>query len=342
MAFGLLGVRLLLAAMFAVAAAGKLRDLLGFRKTLAAFGVPTSAVAVAAVLTPVVELAVAALLVSASSAWWGAAAGLALLAMFTSAAAANLAWGRRPDCACFGTASSEPLGSVTLVRNVAWSACAALLVGAGPGANLSGMAAQWGATPAEERFLSLSAVVLLAALVALDRYASRLRVSNAALASRVETLERRLGSASPTSIGGPAGLPRGTVAPPFDLPLLEGDRASLDTLRKAGQPVLLVFLDAYCAACAQLWPDIERWQQQYAGVLTVAVICGGPPQAVEMKLIGTAVTNVLLRSDSAVPEMYSQSLTPSAVMVSPDGRIDSEAVAGVPAIRDLVAQRIGA
>jgi hypothetical protein len=67
------------------------------------------------------------------------------------------------------------------------------------------------------------------------------------------------------------------------------------------------------------------------------VVCGGPSQLVEMKLLGIAVTNVLLAGDAKLIDSYSLSLTPSAVIVGADGRIDSEGAVGVPAIRSLVA-----
>src|SRR5580658_5431036 len=84
MAFGLLGGRLLLAAIFVAAGAGKLRARVGFRKTLAAFGVPAAAVGSVAILIAPVEFAVATLLLPAVSARWGAAASLVLLAAFTA------------------------------------------------------------------------------------------------------------------------------------------------------------------------------------------------------------------------------------------------------------------
>lgn len=55
----LLGARLLLAAVFATAAAGKLLDIPGSRKALADFGVAQRVAAVAGVLLPLAELAVA-------------------------------------------------------------------------------------------------------------------------------------------------------------------------------------------------------------------------------------------------------------------------------------------
>jgi uncharacterized membrane protein YphA (DoxX/SURF4 family) len=339
MALGLLGVRLLLAAVFAAAGAGKLGDRPGFRKTLAAFGAPGWSVGPAAALIPLLELAAALLLVPAASARWGALAGAALLAAFTASVAATLAKGRTPECSCFGTLASEPIGAHTIARNLALLACALLLVMAGPGAGLGEIAVRWDAASADERFLALTSLALLAALVVVNRQASHLRSATTRLSSRVGALEGQLRMAGTASAHGAVGLPPGTPAPPFDLPRLEGDRVSIDTLTRAGRPILLVFSDAHCSACGQLWRDVGRWQKEYADTLTIAVICGGPAPVIEMKVFGTGATNVLLRGDEKLGEAYNMTPTPSAVLVSADGRIDSAAVVGVAAIRELVAQR---
>ena len=341
MTFGLLGARLLLAVVFVAAGVGKLRDRRGFQKTLVAFGAPAWSAGVAASLIPIVELIVAVLLVAATTAWWGGLASVVLLVAFTGAAAANLAQGRTPNCACFGAAASEPIGPATFARNGVLLAAALLVVGAGPGSSVGATVAQWAAASADVRFLALTALALLTLLVVMDSYASQLRAQSTGFSTRVDTLQQQLRTSSQSVNHEAGGLPDGTPAPPFDLPRLEGDRASLESLTQAGLPVLLIFSSAYCPSCAQLWPDIARWQRTHGGDLTIGVICTGPPHAVEMKLIGTAVANVLLADPVKVAESYQLSLTPSAVMVRPDGRIDGTAVAGVPAIRAMLSQRLG-
>lgn len=66
---------------------------------------------------PLAGLAVAASLILASTAFWGALGTLALLLLFVVGIAANLARGRRPDCRCFGQLHSAPAGWSTLARN---------------------------------------------------------------------------------------------------------------------------------------------------------------------------------------------------------------------------------
>ena len=113
----ILASRLLLAAVFVVAAFGKLADRDGTGKTMVAFGMPAPAAPALAVLLPIAELAVAVLLLPAASALAGALGALTLLLVFSVAIAANLARGRTPDCHCFGQVHSEPVGARTLARN---------------------------------------------------------------------------------------------------------------------------------------------------------------------------------------------------------------------------------
>jgi uncharacterized membrane protein YphA (DoxX/SURF4 family)/peroxiredoxin len=328
MSIALLGARLLLGVVFLVAAVGKLRDRAGFRRSVVAFGFPAAMADAASILIPIVEIVVAILIIRAPSAWLGAIASLVLLATFTVAIAINLARGRTPECSCFGSASSEPIGPATLVRNIVLAALALLVVMAGEGTSLSGLPSWWAAASDDERSLAMTTGLLLVAVVGMNAYASRLRRANADLVLRLPPAEE------------PVGLPVGTQAPSFDLVQQDAGRGSLESLRKPGVPILLIFTDALCPVCAGLWPDISQWQQEQAKKLTVAAVCSGSEQYLEAKLMFVTVTNVLIDEGSQVHDAYAMTRNPSAVIVTPDGRIDSPGVVGVPAIRDLVTQRL--
>jgi hypothetical protein len=285
------GARVLLALVFSVAAVGKVRDRLGFLRTIADLGVPRALVGPASLATPLAELAVAALLVVPRFADRGALAALALLGTFTLIAVLAMSRGRTSTCACFGGFAPEPIGPVTVVRNAALMAMALLVL--------------------DERFVPLATVVFVAAVAALVWHSSRLHQSHARLATRVQELEARLKNqpAPPEPV---RGLDVGAPAPPFELPRLEGDRATLGGLLKHGRPLLLIFSDAFCPACGQLWPDIARWQREQAGRVNIAVICGGPDQMIELKLMGAQVSNVLLRGSSTVHDAYQLTTNPGS------------------------------
>src|SRR4028118_1258148 len=126
MEIALLIGRLLLALVFLVAGLAKLADRAGSRQGLVDFGVPKSLAGPLGILLPLAELALAAALIPASTAWWGALGALALLLLFVAGIGANLARGRKPDCHCFGQLHSSPAGWSTLLRNGMLAAVAGL------------------------------------------------------------------------------------------------------------------------------------------------------------------------------------------------------------------------
>jgi uncharacterized membrane protein YphA (DoxX/SURF4 family) len=67
----LLIARLVLAGVFTLAGVAKLWDLKGSRKAIIDFGVPSAIAAPLGLVLPLAELAVAATLLPASTAWWG-------------------------------------------------------------------------------------------------------------------------------------------------------------------------------------------------------------------------------------------------------------------------------
>jgi len=127
----LLVARVLLAAVFFLAAVAKLADRKGARRAALEFGVPAAVATPFAFLLPLAELAVAGALLPGASARWGALGALALLLVFVAAIALNLARGRKPDCRCFGQLSSSPVGWTTLVRNGVLAGAAAFIVSQG-------------------------------------------------------------------------------------------------------------------------------------------------------------------------------------------------------------------
>src|SRR5687767_6210075 len=127
----LLIARLVLGAVFALAGVAKLSDLKGSRRAIIDFGVPAAIAAPLGLLLPLAELSVAATLLAASTAWWGALGALALLSVFVVGITYNLARGRKPECHCFGQLHSAPAGWKTLARNGVLVAVAGFVLWAG-------------------------------------------------------------------------------------------------------------------------------------------------------------------------------------------------------------------
>jgi membrane associated rhomboid family serine protease len=162
----LLLARLLLALLFATSGVAKLADREGSRRAIAAFGVPSALAAPLRLLLPLGELAVAAFLLPASTAWWGALGALVLFSVFVVDISINLARGRKPDCHCFGQLHSAPAGWKTLVRNGALAAVAGFVLWKGYDGGAGPSALSWLGALSTAQLLGLLGGVLVLALLA--------------------------------------------------------------------------------------------------------------------------------------------------------------------------------
>jgi len=323
--------QLVLAAVFVVSAVAKLVDRAGSRRALVDFGLPDALAGPASGLLPVAELAVAVALVAAP--WWGALGALGLLGAFTLAIGVNLALGRRPDCHCFGRLSSAPVGWQTVARNVALMGVAALVLSLEGGGGTGLGALVRAASPAARGAL-VAALVAAPVVGVLGWIVMLLWRQQGRLLLRVEALEH----ARPAAAGVSAiGLPMGAPAPEFRVKALAGDDRTLASLLDGSRPVLLAFTDPKCGPCTALLPRIAQWQREHAEHLRVVLASRGSVRDNEAKIARHGLADVLLQSDFDVAERYQVPGTPSAVLVTADGRIGSPVASGEPAIAELVA-----
>jgi peroxiredoxin len=324
----LLVVRSLLAAVFAVAGAAKLADLQGSRRAAAGFGVAPALVTPVGTLLPLVELTVAALLLPARTAAWGAIGAAALLAAFSAAIGRSIARGEAPDCHCFGQLHSEPAGWPTLGRNLALAAAAVFVVGAGwndPGTSaVAWLGRLHGAAIGTAAVGGIAAVAALACAYLLG--------VTRRLTLRLDRLERD----EPVH-----GLARGAAAPTFVLRDLAGEKHKLKELLAPGKPVLLVFVEPSCGPCAALLPEVGRWQLLHTESLTVVLVSLGKPEEIREKVDPFAQGLLLRDARRKAYRAYDAGGTPSAVLLTPEGRIDSATVGGARQIHGLVEERFG-
>jgi peroxiredoxin len=332
---------LLLAFVLFVAALTKLADRKGSREALVGFGVPSFLAGPLGFLLPLIELAAAAALIPAGTAWWGAVGALALLLLFIAGIGTNLALGRKPNCHCFGQLHSAPAGWKTLTRNGVLAVVAGFVVwqgydGAGPSV------VSW-----LGKLSAAQSVALVAGLVVLGLFAVQwwllihLLRQNGRLLVRLEALEANLvagGAAAPSQNGTqPApGLPVGSTAPTFKLQGLYGETLTLESLRASDKPVMLLFTDPNCGPCTALLPEIRRWQKEHAEELTISLISRGSVEQNRAKCTEHGLGGVLLQKEWEVAHVYEAHGTPSAVLVGPDGKIASPVAQGSDDIRALV------
>ena len=294
-----------------MAGVAKLADRAGSRQAVVDFGVPAALAAPLGILLPLAELAVAAALVPATTAWWGAVGALVLLLLFAVAIGASLVRGRKPNCHCFGQLHSAPAGWSTLARNAVLAALAAFVVWQGREGNVDPSAVGWVGALAAVQVLGVFAAGLVVGLLAAQWWNEAQQM---------------------------AGLPVGTPAPSFNLPDLEGERVTLDSLRSSGKPVLLLFTEPGCEYCRELLPEVGRWQDKLADELTIALISCDDPKENRAMSNEHGLSRVLLEDDWEVSEVYRVTGTPSAVLVEPDGTIGSFLAESAEDIEALVSQ----
>jgi peroxiredoxin len=345
----LLIARVLLALIFATASVAKLGDREGSRRAIVDFGLPSALATSLGLLLPLAELAVAATLLPASTAWWGALGALALLSLFLVGIGINLARGRKPDCHCFGQLHSAPAGWKTLARNGALAAVAVFVLWAGYEGGAGPSALAWlGALSTAQLLGLLGGVLVLALLAGQWGFLVHLLRQNGRLLVRLEAVEATLaegGSVATSQNGTPThqaeGLPVGSAAPEFSLSGLHGETLTLDALRSSGKPVMALFTDPDCGPCNAMLPDVGRWQEEHTQKLTFALVSRGEVEENKTKAQEHGLRNVLLQKDWEVSEAYEVRGTPSAVLISPDGKVASPVSGGAEGIRGLLSYAVG-
>ena len=234
MGAALLVCRLVLAAVFAIAALAKLTDLGAARRAVAEFGVPERLAPAAGALLPAAELAVAVAVIPTPAARGGAAAAAALLAGFMGAISYANRHGRTPDCHCFGQLHSAPAGPTTLARNGALLALAGFVTIAGAGDRV---------TPA---LVAATAAVTALAAAVIARRGPEPRV----------------------------GLKVGARAPDFELEGTGGALHSLRSLLSGATHLVLVFTDSECTTCHALIPELAGVQRRAQDIRVAIVASG--------------------------------------------------------------------
>ncbi len=112
-------LRIVLAAVFLIAAIHKLSDFRGFRATLEEYRLlPNGLILPAAAAFPLIEIGAAVALLTPAAARPAGVASFVLLCAYTLAIGINLARGRRDiDCGCSGPAMKQSLSEWLLLRN---------------------------------------------------------------------------------------------------------------------------------------------------------------------------------------------------------------------------------
>lgn len=308
-------LRLGLAAVLGRAAVAKLARPDSARDGATQLGLPARLAGPVAVALPVVEAGVAVGLAVTPAAPVAAIAAAVLLAAFTALIGVNLARGRRPVCNCFG-ADGEPISALTLARNVVLTAAAVALVVAVAG---DGSLGAYGDLSAVQAW-ALGAGAVVAAVTSVAAWVVvHLMRQNARLLERIEVVERIVQAPPPNRRQRSKGLPPGTAAPAVDAIDRNGQAVALGDLLD-GRPLVLVFVEPGCGACVALGDELALRHEPFTDRRVVVVSSAAAP--VTAHTFGSiTAADVLADPSGETARRYGVVGTPSAVVVTPDGRI---------------------
>lgn len=335
MSIVLLLARLVLAVVFLVAGIGKLLDLKGSQQAMRDFSLPDFLAAPLGILLPFAELAVAVALVPTASAWWGALGALVLLLLFAAGIAYNLTLGRKPDCHCFGVFYSSAIGKNTLIRNLVLAAVALLVVAFGPFTTEISMVAWIGTLTLAEGIGLIFGILVAIVLAAETWFLLEILRQVGKLTIRLEAVESGVSSSSDSNPDW-VGLPEDEDAPAFELPDLNGEIVSLESLVAGGKPLMFIFSSPTCGPCQEMVPEIGQWIRDYSDSMKFVLISQGSADLNRVKATEHGIAPVLLQQEHEVADAYLVRGTPSAVILRTDGSIYSPLAEGPDAIRALV------
>ncbi len=327
-------LRLLLAAVFSIAAAGKLFDFRGSEKSVMEFGVPASLAKVVALCLPVVEIAIAVMLIDMSWALVGSFGAATLLSAFTIGMVFQKVKGNAPDCHCFGAVGSEPVGTSTIVRNLVLLSFALSII--------FSVDIRRGGSLFEQPAILIAPLVASSVLpvivLVLFSYANGLKRKTAELVSKVEILEGILMGESDgikENIGHPDdGIPVGAPIPPSGaLSVLNIHGRTLSQRLAEGDHVV-VFVGPECGPCAAMLPDLISLRDEFDGRLQVSLISEGEMESNSEKFGDFGLESLFIQHQKQISSLFLAKWTPMAVLIS-RGRVASRVAAGEANIRKL-------
>jgi len=337
----LLIVRFFLFAIFALAGIGKLYDLEGSKKAVEEFGVPENLSKGAAILLPVLEIAIAIAFLFVQTSWFGAMGGAALLGIFVAGMLWQMWQGNAPDCHCFGQIHSEPVSVKSLLRNAAFVVLAIFLIISGrenQGLDILDNSNNFSEANAMQIILGFAVIGFLAAIVF---FLKKISEQQTQIMRRIEVLELLSHEGGKEverdDVNDPAtGLPIGSMVPAFEIPNMAGAKTSFETILPSDNPTLLIFVSPSCNPCEALIPEFQQWQKDLGKRVNFAFISSGKAKDNEKKFGEPGFENLYLQDDNEISELFGAEWTPTAILVNADRSLASRPAAGDTAIRELV------
>ena len=182
--------------------------------------------------------------------------------------------------------------------------------------------------------LTLAVISLYLLLAFACWMAYQLLRQNGRMLMRIEALETRLGAA--IAEAPPGGLPRGTPAPPFELPTLDNGVTNLERFR--GRKTLLVFFDPRCGFCQQMAPKIVEMQREQTvdGQPALLLVTTGDAERNRHVFAEHRIDAVVaLQQHTEVMARYQARGTPTGYLIDEQGMIASDLAIGSSALLAL-------
>jgi thiol-disulfide isomerase/thioredoxin/uncharacterized membrane protein YphA (DoxX/SURF4 family) len=335
MDFAFLIIRLVLSAIFLVAAMAKLVKFDEAKDSVRQFGVPASISGQFLACMIVCESIIAFLFIfSQTSRPSGIAASLLLL-VFSAAIIRVLVNGVSAQCNCFGGISQRPVGIFDLARNLVLILLAILVaVTTTPGYDF--IASNTG-TEMTDVLLAAAIFGLFALGIALLVLGLDIRRGNVDLSRRMDLIEKNslLVTESASLVADVAGLPVGTPVPNVILRSAAGLEAGADELFSKTRPTFVIFVGPNCVPCGNLSKEIQAWRHGLKEMFDIALITNGSVEDNIAKFGQYSLDLLQFQKGQEVSEKFLAKWTPAALVLGPNGRIASNTVIGDAGIRDL-------
>jgi methylamine dehydrogenase accessory protein MauD len=143
-----------------------------------------------------------------------------------------------------------------------------------------------------------------------------------------QAIASRPAAPSPLPVGGEPeyGTEIGALAPPFELPDLDGIKVSSEELR--GQRTMLLFWNPGCGFCQGMVSDLKSWETSPPPrAPRLVLVSAGDPEG--NRALGLQAP-ILMDSTGTTARAYGAGGTPMAVLLDADGRVASRMAGGAP------------
>ncbi|MBC7901201.1 MAG: redoxin domain-containing protein, partial [Saprospiraceae bacterium] len=131
------------------------------------------------------------------------------------------------------------------------------------------------------------------------------------------------------------GLPIGAPFPDFSIANGGGKVVTFENILAERKPTFFVFVSPTCIPCGSLLPEVMEWQDEMREKLNFVIISTGS-RDLNIKKFGEEIAGqVLLEDKRELAEKVQAKWTPTGVLVSSEGFIQSHPASGDTAIRRL-------